>query len=455
MLGAPGPVPQMPAALPGQPLQAGVPHGAAGAVHLQVPGSVHHVPAALLAQLSATAALGGNRAGAPAVPGGLPLPGALLPSGQQVLAAGATGQQQQQQPTASSTTATLAEGAGDATTAAASGSGLRAASSPAVFDRSRAPHVAMGFPSLPPPEEPTARCGHCGVLTKMEALRLRGKGPGVEMLRCKNCERVYQRMYRATGSTVLPSGMSEEAMQSFMREAATQSQEQIRVRVTQLSESFHEVESTWAESGEWLPLSVWAQRGFIPADIQRDATESDIKRNVPMLGDCYRIRIFSTGQAGRKGDRNVTRDELGGKSSSSRMKLGIKRARRELKEEAAAAAGEEPPEEPDDDESSSSEDIGADRQVARKGEATKTTGGKNKPLLSKKEQKKAAKEKLAKEERKRQEREAEREKSKQEAVQKLAATLAPKMLPLTTLSMQAMDTLLCKAYIAMFSGRSD
>jgi hypothetical protein len=52
-------------------------------------------------------------------------------------------------------------------------------------------------------------------------------------------------------------------------------------------------EETFAEGGEYLPLTVWAAKGFDAISIQSHTKASDIQQH-PVLGNCNRVQIRST-----------------------------------------------------------------------------------------------------------------------------------------------------------------
>ena len=63
----------------------------------------------------------------------------------------------------------------------------------------------------------------------------------------------------------------------------------------------HEIsEEAFAEGGEYLPLGVWAIRGFDIGCIEQK-TRDDDKRVCPVLGLCYRLRIVAKTNLHRKG----------------------------------------------------------------------------------------------------------------------------------------------------------
>jgi len=69
-----------------------------------------------------------------------------------------------------------------------------------------------------------------------------------------------------------------------------------------MMESHSEKEAFWEYSGDALPLSVWAQKGFDADYIKANSSDKDITYN-PQVGECYRVKIQKTGSRGSKGTR--------------------------------------------------------------------------------------------------------------------------------------------------------
>ena len=53
------------------------------------------------------------------------------------------------------------------------------------------------------------------------------------------------------------------------------------------------VEETYLEGGDFLPLSVWATRGFNVADIEAKVKPEDVKQH-SVLGKVYRVQLISS-----------------------------------------------------------------------------------------------------------------------------------------------------------------
>ena len=52
-------------------------------------------------------------------------------------------------------------------------------------------------------------------------------------------------------------------------------------------------QKTSAPSGEFLPLAVWAQKGWDPQQVKCGAEKDDVERHAP-VGWTYRVKIHQT-----------------------------------------------------------------------------------------------------------------------------------------------------------------
>ena len=71
----------------------------------------------------------------------------------------------------------------------------------------------------------------------------------------------------------------------------------------------------YVHGGEFLPLDVWANRGFDAARIRDNSATAD-KMIHPVLGDVYRVATLSSGSKGEQGD--MTSHVVGTRSRASR-----------------------------------------------------------------------------------------------------------------------------------------
>jgi hypothetical protein len=255
--------------------------------------------------------------------------------------------------------------------------------------------------------------------------------------RCTNCQTTMQALYRGFGQWPSPGfkDLPKTVREEFYSEMAGKPADESRSKVQSLLKSFETHEENYAEQGEFLPLSVWARRGFDAEAITRDSTDVDIRDNVPQLGRCYRVRICSTGLSGRRGMERSHTETAGGKSSQ--MGRAIKRKRAEL---AADVAEPKAPADSDDDassdpsSSSSSSSSGKKKKNKNKNKKEKKKSKKAKKLAAK-EKKRVADEKQKVKDVKQSETATQK---RMEATTKLATAILPKAMIIK----QAMDGLL-------------
>ena len=301
----------------------------------------------------------------------------------------------------------------------------------------------VGPGAVPEGEEELFRCEKCRVPTRMSRLKVHGK-QGSAKFRCHGCDNVLQKLYRCTGSSVLPWAMDEDAQAKFFIECAQATGDELRVKVEKMKENYRTQEKVWSEQGDFLPLSVWASRGFCVENIVRDAQPADVRRNVPMLGDCYRVGIYSSGHRGAEGGRTSTNEVLRGNPTKSQLALGTKRAR--LKQEAAEQKtefnGEDVQLSSDDFKSSSS----SSSSSSKKKKKSKKSKGSKKKKKSKKERKAEAKGKAEAAEKRQLERAAKTAADKQSKLESAAPVLAAKYVPVVTGVISQLDALLGKSF---------
>jgi hypothetical protein len=112
-------------------------------------------------------------------------------------------------------------------------------------------------------------------------------------------------------------GIPEEEQQAFMRSLTTTSGPIAVMKAKEMLQKHEAHESFYEFGGEFLPLSVWASRGFDTKAVQEKSAPEDKSTHL-VLGEVYRVKIMKGGQRGSQGS-NRTEDLV---SSSKRPKLG-------------------------------------------------------------------------------------------------------------------------------------
>ena len=74
---------------------------------------------------------------------------------------------------------------------------------------------------------------------------------------------------------------------------------------TELIDTYKTDEEYYADGGEYLPLSVWATRGFDATRIENNTADRD-RRTCPVLGPTFRVKILSMGNAGTRGTKRAS-----------------------------------------------------------------------------------------------------------------------------------------------------
>lgn len=159
------------------------------------------------------------------------------------------------------------------------------------------------------------------------------------------------------------------------------------------------------EEEQFEPLGYWEAKGYSRAQILQDATDADVRHNVPMKGTCYRVlqqtkkKIFAS--------RLYKREELGASGSVKKAGGLMKAARKSLKADKAALLAEQKLERvekaeealPEEDAESSAADGDSDdsEDGADSSDDSSSLGDLSKPAAAAKAKKKAAAKKAKKE----------------------------------------------------------
>ena len=309
----------------------------------------------------------------------------------------------------------------------------------------KTPYGPPGFGTLTPRfPDPMVYCSTCGNQAALQLCRVVSKREGT--WRCNKCRVKITTLFRGFG--VWPSEsfdrLSPALKQQFFKDIADKnSSDTVAFAKAQLMK-FEQHERFYEEKGCFLPLSVWATKGFNTADIEAKTPECD-KQVHDILGLCYRVALLATGRHGAEGHRHE--DTAGGR--------GRKRS------SAAALAGQDADADGDEGEqgktsssstdSSSSSSSSAKKRGSKKSKKVKSEKKGAKHKKGKKDKKKRKKADKAREDvklKKQKEREAKRtaaadQKMQQKAI-KAKETLANQAKAKLTAAKVKMETTLCQ-----------
>ena len=110
-------------------------------------------------------------------------------------------------------------------------------------------------------------CSQCGFQVTMEKLRLRDKMK--QKYICNVCECKLTQLRRENGTWPTPefTMLSEEEQKAFYSAARTcENAKALKTLLDQYVKKYEVEEEVYAENGEFLPLAVWAKRGYNPED---------------------------------------------------------------------------------------------------------------------------------------------------------------------------------------------
>jgi hypothetical protein len=142
-------------------------------------------------------------------------------------------------------------------------------------------------------------CGVCGRFETFARCRIMSKNRG--SWKCNGCHSKEHQLRRRFGKWPLDSfaGFAEEKRVAFMVTLDGMSSAAMATECERFISS-EEHQEYYQDGGEFLPLSVWAKRGFDPDRIEAKALPSDIQEH-SVLGPTYRVRIISMGNRGARG----------------------------------------------------------------------------------------------------------------------------------------------------------
>jgi hypothetical protein len=120
----------------------------------------------------------------------------------------------------------------------------------------------------------------------------------------------------------------KEEQQQFWVDITNMNGQQAANAADVLVTSHDEKKEFYSDAGDYLPLGVWATRGYDPNHIKTRSRDSDVIED-PVLGTVYRVRILSKGNSGSRATvvtRNLKRksplEAIGNGAGSSGDHLG-------------------------------------------------------------------------------------------------------------------------------------
>ena len=179
--------------------------------------------------------------------------------------------------------------------------------------------------------------------------------------------------------------MPDEELTEFFADMAGKSKSEVAARSKAIVSKYTVEEEWYEEGGQFLPLSVWANKGFDTEAISQKSAASDRKVH-SVLGQCYRVKLLSTGVRGFEGTRNA-RDHTGRSKKAKTISASSTAAAAEI---ADAKDEEEQNEDSASDASSSSSSSSSDKKRKKKKKSKKS---KKKDKKGNEKQKKREKEK--------------------------------------------------------------
>ena len=197
--------------------------------------------------------------------------------------------------------------------AAAAAAAPKAAAPKAAVPKAAAPKAAAPkaapagqfSDSLSGFDEPTLYCITCGGQASISKMRLRGKTSGAwECLVCGVKGTSLRRIFGRWPISEFVS-LEESEKKDFFNEIADMDINQLRQYVANRFERVETQGRYFEEGGLYLPLNVWATKGFCAASIESKSLPIDVKDH-PVLGKTYRVALVGSGQRNYKGSASTS-----------------------------------------------------------------------------------------------------------------------------------------------------
>ena len=143
-------------------------------------------------------------------------------------------------------------------------------------------------------------CSQCGNSASVFKCRLVHKAKGA--WRCDVCSVKLTQLNRAFGQWPLASftRLSQEEQQLFFSSCRDSNGPDTVSKMKEIIKKHQSSETYYVHGGEYVPLDVWATRGFNVEDIRARSEACDQQQH-PVLGAVCRVRILVTGSRGSEG----------------------------------------------------------------------------------------------------------------------------------------------------------
>jgi len=136
-------------------------------------------------------------------------------------------------------------------------------------------------------------------------------GKQAARFQCSKCQRVDLVLAREYKTVQFVRDWDPEVQKKFYNDCGTMSADKIRESAQRTFKSYNREEEWFDEGGDYLPLSVWASRGWDIERIEQNTKPEDV-RETAQGGRTYRVKIQSGGTRGARG--KIDTNEIMGQS---------------------------------------------------------------------------------------------------------------------------------------------
>lgn len=152
----------------------------------------------------------------------------------------------------------------------------------------------------------TVTCNLCKSVCSLERAKLYSKSQGT--FHCPKCMTTMMQIHRANGSTkglinTINTQIPEDTRKQFFAEAADLKPGEVVQLYDRMLKKYESHETTYSLGGQFLPLSVWVQKGYDGQAILDNSLPRDI-RDDRMFSKVYRVPILAIYEQGKKGSKS-------------------------------------------------------------------------------------------------------------------------------------------------------
>ena len=191
-------------------------------------------------------------------------------------------------------------------------------------------HPIAGCHIAPPLPKEVVFCMLCS--SECEAKKGRYVGKQEKKFKCNKCLSTVTKLYKEGRFSAADfESLSEEERKNFFQKAGGLSAKETAKLADESLQKFKKQTVSWAFGGDYLPLSVWAARGFDTERIKENTDPEDVSFS-PQLGTTYRVRVMNKSEQGEEGTYRASEISTGS-NGPKRARIDVEQATEETRAE--------------------------------------------------------------------------------------------------------------------------